>query len=55
MVIDKLLKTVRISLLLNQPSRYILSYPKMHKVPLGWDSEKENEWIDFIAMRTTNN
>jgi hypothetical protein len=26
----------------------ILSFPKMHVFPLGWDSEKENEWIDFL-------
>lgn len=26
----------------------VLSFPKMHVFPLGWDSEKEREWIDFI-------
>lgn len=32
----------------------ILSYPKMHKVPLGWDSEKEREWLDFVESNYFN-
>lgn len=32
----------------------VITYPKMHVFPLGWNSEKENEWIDFIESNYFN-